>query len=462
MYEAILFLPFVRGRGKGAMHLYRYKCSVHCLRSVLYGLHYISYLQKDVVAESPEVLQLGLLFGEDINATTEDLPAVLSFQHKLLHEYLAAVYIAENAQLHNTSTFLAEAFPTWEKIQNHREVVQFACGILAENEASSITNHVAKVLGQFACKQLNAGMKPAILSYRDISLPLLESFEKEGNVSSTVNPYLCRYPACGHSLAQLLDSTEVIFIDGVDDNDKLQLKSGSGEIFLKIKLQEVDSERVNRLWQALHCIPTNVTALHHEVKNVNVTKLRHFSKLKYLCLRDCSCSETEMQDLAKSIMSWAPQPQLRYCKLWWVPIPRELMTALHTCPYLVYLDLSECHLTNNLSTLMATPPPALKDLRLELCSLNGTDVQHVTQAIRGNRLIYMQHLNINRNPIGEVAVGSLLEAIICTRPHTQLNIKLGTTGVYEDRKYLHSKLSKHFVAQWKTKISGTNINVKWR
>ncbi len=391
-------------------------------------------LQKDVIAESEDILKLGLLFGEDTNATTEELPAVLSFQHKLLQEYLAAVYITEHIKLDASSTFLAEAFPTWETIETHREVIQFICGILSSTDAIPIVNHVAKHLVQNIHHKLNYVQWP--------DLSVLGSCQKEG----------------GLSVAEVLTNPYLLYITNIDSNDTLQLNPSPSDII--VKLDEIDSERFDRLWQTLKSINANVIALHLEkVRSQNVTKLHHFPQLKYLHIAYCDFSEEAMEDLAESINSWGPQPQLTCCLLQGGSIPRSVMTALCKCTHLKHLDLFGCNLEGKLSVLMADPPHALRQLRLLECSLHGADVNQLTQSVRQGHLTSLQVLNIRMNPVGVVSVGHLLEALISIRPHTQLKLGLELTGVNENGKY--TGLSDQFETEWKTKLTDTNIKVEW-
>ena len=378
---------------------------------------------------------------------------MLSFQHKLLQEYLAAVYIVKQAKLDTSSSpsFLTHTFPKWETIETHKEVVHFACGILADTNASLIANHVAKVQVKRVNYELNYG------KYLHIDLSILQSCQKEGGLSP-LNLYLSKYPAGGYPLPEMLANTELAYITDIDGNDPLDLSPSPVQTI--VKLDEVDSERFDRLWHALCSVHANVIALHLvRVRSTNVTKLHDFPQLKYLDLMSCDCSKEAMEDLAESVNSWGPQPQLTYCYLSWVSIPRSLMTALCKCTHLKHLDLSRCNLDGKLSVFMADPPHALRDLILYQCSLHGADVDHLTQSIRQGHLTSLQELDIQWNPVGEVAVGHLLEALISIRPHTQLELKLKNTYVDENGKLTH--LSEQFRADWKTKLTDRNINVTW-
>ncbi len=422
--------------------------------------HVFLFLQNDVVAESEEILKLGLLFGEDIQASTEDLPAVLSFQHKLIQEYCAAIYIAENSMMDETSVFLAQAFPTWEEIETHREVVNFACGILTDTDASPVTNHVATVLAQITHNELDTGkMEPSIMN--DKCQLLLKSFQKEGNVSTVINPYLCEYPSCGRPLAEVLANTELVYITDTDENDPLQLNPTQAQI--TVNLLGEPGEEYDRLWKALYNIQANIIALNlYEVSSANVTRLGHLPHLKRIFIE--YCSEASGEDLAASIEAWGDQSQLTYCHLKKVPIPRSVMTGLCKCTHLIHLYLFRCNLHDKLGAFMASPPPLLRELILCECSLHGSDVDHITLAIQAGRLTHLEKPSIRHNPVGEVAVGHLLEALISTRPHTQLKLQLYSTGVKKESdedEGLYTYLSKQFVSEWKAKLTDTNIKVDW-
>ncbi len=388
-----------------------------------------------------------MLFGEDIDATTEDLPSVLSFQHKLIQEYLAAVYIAENMKLDTTESFLTEAFPSLQKIETHIEVVLFTIGILADSDASEpLINWVAKCTAEDIYKKLHDG------KYDILDKSILERCQKESGIPvHTMNKQLSVYPACRKPLAEVLSNTEVAYIGGVAENDTLQLSVSDTKII--VNLDSRDDNKLDRLWGALHSINANVIALLlWEVHSANVTKLHNFCKLEYFFMKYCNNSEEVMDDLCQSINSWGPQPQLMHFELQGEPIPESLMTALSKCTKLSTLKLYGCDVSGKLSGLMASPPPQLKALSLGECYLQAADVDLITQAVRRNNLNKLQELYLNNNPIGEVAVDSLLEALISTRPQTKLDLYLEDTDVDEDGE---------FSSKWKKRLKNTAIHVKW-
>ncbi len=240
---------------------------------------------------------------------------------------MAAVYIAESATGENFLTMLTEAFPEWEKIETHREVVQFACGILVQKNAFLLLNHVCKLLAEYMYRVLDDGDGATECT------SILLSCQKESGIFAP-NQHFSLYPSCNCPLAEVLANTNLVYIDGIDLNDPLDLCPGSANIF--VELRGTSDNWYDRLWQALHKTHANLISLDLcELGSVNATKLHHFSQMKYLSTMQYS--EAAMKDLAESIEAWGPQPQLTCIKLFYAPIPRSLMTALVTCKNLLQI-----------------------------------------------------------------------------------------------------------------------------
>ncbi len=427
------------------------------------------YFQRDIISESEDILKLGLLFGEDVGATTEDFPAVLSFQHKLIQEYLAAIYIAEKSQWDTTATFLKEILPTWEEISNHHEVVQFACGILGENDADPLIAYMAMFFKKHIYEELSQIGRIIQGSVKPNRI-ILASCQKE---SGTKCMYLSVYPDSRHTLGEMLDNCSLVYIDDIEEKDALQLNPNSpAQIIVdrqenyqdkldrdkKIISYWGNSEKFDRLWQALYSIRANLTVLVLDnFASVNVTKISHFPNLRYLSITSCICSEEAGEDLAESINSWGPNPKLISCVLNNVPMPRSVMIALCKCTELERLSLACCDISGKLSEFIASPPPALIQLVLAHCSLNASDIDHITQAIRVHRLNHLQKLLIPGNHVGEGAVGSLLKALIAARPKKQFLLDLCDTAECENDLIL----SEEFRNEWEPKLKDNNIVVNW-
>ncbi len=393
-----------------------------------------------------------MLFGEEIDATTEDIQAVLSFQHKLLQEYLAAVYIAENIKPDTVEAFIKEVLPTWEKFEIHREVVLFVCGILSQDCVRILLNYVSKHTAEHMYKQLDNG------KWFNSDISILEACQRECGLF-TLNNHLTLYPSCRYFLAEVLANTQLVYIDSIAENDSLQLSPSPAKII--VYLNQVNTERYERLWQALDSMnPNNVIALAlFRVTSANVFTLQNFSCLKYLSVWDYHFTMEEAEQLAESINTWGPQPQLLSCQLYGLPISISLMRALGKCNKLYTLKLTSCNLRDKVSELMTTLPSALRHLELMTCSLNGADVGHIAREIRQGKIIELQKLGLHCNPLGEDAVGSLLDTLVSTRPHSSLELGLMRTVCTDQGCYIN--LSEQFVREWERKLKGTKIDVKW-
>ncbi len=373
-----------------------------------------------------------------------------------------------------SKTFLKQAFPTWDMIEFHREVVRFACGILGDTYASCIVNHAARVLVEHINNQLETGHAPLIFMGTDKSLPLLALFQQEGNLQTRDIPYITEYPACGHNLIDILLKYDLVYISYINTKDTLQLIPSPTQIL--VKLQKIkDAKKFDRLWKALHLIHSNtIGLLLDRVMSENVTKLYKFSQLKFLYISECYFNEAAAEDLAKSIEAWGPQPQLTYCSLhteqFGIPDERmsiSLLTAICKCRDLVHLSLTHT-LTDRLYLLIGDPPPNLRHLTLRDCWINRSDVNRITQAIRKNLLTKLRSLDLTRNPVGEEGIGSLLETFILTRAQTGLTLHISSTGSSpceygEFGEYVEfGELSEEFIAEWKPKVRSTDIIVFWK
>ncbi len=352
-----------------------------------------------------------------------------------------------------------DIFPTWDKIENHREVVQFACGLLAESDASRLVNHVGWALTQYTNNQLNAGVKLSVTGLHDSCMlfSLLDKFEEEGKDPKRFHPYFCRYNTCGHSLEEVIENTELAYIEDIIGHD-FELNPSQAQIILNFFY----SENFDEAWHALKTMQAKVVALHYRGDVIGkVTKLSNFSGLKYLHIKKCDANyyTTAVDDLAKSIHSWGHEPVLTYCHLELKelgPDEKSFLTALCKCTHLVYFHLEGCYLRNNLHILMDAPPPLLRYLALNDCSLDASDVDSITEATKGDRLPNLEELDISENTVGEDAVGALLETVISTRSQKQLVMKVFHTGYYLiDRgdDEIISDLPEQFVSEWKTKLT---------
>ncbi len=227
------------------------------------------------------------------------MPPVLSFQHRLLQEYMAAVYIVHNIMSGTAETFLLDAFPSYEKIEAHWEVIQFACGTLGKNDVFPLLNFVSKSTAACMQKEIDDGSHFFTFPY------ILASCHKESGIP-TISQNLSLYPSCRLNLAEVLKITDLVFIDDIDMNEPLELSPCPSQIV--VRLAEIDGKKYDRLWRALHKIPTNLIALHlFWVMSENVSKLHHFSQLKYLSI-------VNFEELSESIGEGQQKLRSPVCK----------------------------------------------------------------------------------------------------------------------------------------------------
>ncbi len=414
-------------------------------------------------------MKLGLLFGEDIDATTTDLPEVLSFQHKLIQEYLAAVYITENLTAGRTAAFIEyvkEALPTWGKIENHREVLYFASSMLGKDGAGPLINHVAKILSKHTMIKLDEGR--TIHEYnvslkKDVSL--LSSFERASGVTS-INPLLTCYPSYPvKPLAEVLANTNLVVITDIQKNDQLQLSASPANVFLQLHKDEkkYNKEDVDRLLMVIGQIHENIVAVClNEYSRPIITHVKHFSGLKLLTILDAE--HYDMNEVASCISSLGVNPPLTQIDLIAQiedtsinPTSQSMMAALSGCTHLRNLWINNVNLHGNLCILMTFPPPRLRDLTLYVCNLDAEDVGHIAQALREGKLTCLEKLYIIGNySIGEAGVRSLLHTI-STTSHALKKLDLHENDVDEEGKV--TELSEQFINEWREKL--TNIDVKW-
>ncbi len=401
---------------------------------------------------------------------------MLSFQHKLIQEYLAAVYITNNLTEGTSAAFIEhveEALPTWEKIENHREVLYFACSMLGKDAkgakaAIPLINHVGKILSKETVTKLDEGCivhyeQPQPLLHQD--LPLLSSFERASTVTS-INPFITSYPECGKPLAEVLANTKVVVITDILKNDPLQLRTSPANVFLLFDThnKEYNKEDVDRLLMALGPIHDNIVAVGlNEDSRAIITHVKHFSGLKILSIMYAG---PYLNEVVSCISSLGVNPPLTQIELRAGSMStgintasQSLMATLSVCTYLRNLRIYLVNLRGNLSTLMTSPPPRLRELSLSHCNLDAEDVGHMIQAFIEDKLTCLEELDISGNPIGEAGVRSLLQAISSTPHHEAHALKeldLVYTGVGEGR---WNDLSEQFVNEWREKL--VNIKVRW-
>ncbi len=147
-------------------------------------------------AAGPEALELGLLMTEEQDMTSEDDEELYSFQHKLIHEFVAAQYIA--SKMTNTD-FLMENFVNSRDVENHVEVVCF-CIDMAKSNAKDVQCLVKYLTGKYAqtaVKLVDSGELSIneIYEWQSALVPMIQAFsgsqeEKERQFIQATSIYI--------------------------------------------------------------------------------------------------------------------------------------------------------------------------------------------------------------------------------------------------------------------------------
>ncbi len=398
----------------------------------MYVIMWFTLLQKDIMKAPEDLLKLGLLFGQEVDLATEDLPEVLSFQHKLIQEYIAAICIAR--QIKADAAFLNTAFPSWEKIEMHREVLRFTCGLLADHDASPVANHIASILVKHTHDQLLIGVNLLTIVQNE-SQDIIESCNIEGH-QSALNTNLSVYPSCGWHLSEALKHSRLVLINGVNEHDPLQLSASSVPVILNIRKGKCSGKQreLSRLMNALTSSHINVQGIHNDIIWEDMCKISNFIQLKHISVMSVLDIIDQMQvnDLTDSINSLNSEPQLKSmnCILPMISDRDEantiyvpFMKALKRCTQLKKLRLvSFGHMGDGVSALMEAPPQDLTFLALKC---EDEDVKSIAEAVKQHKLDKLEELNIGLSElVTEAAVISLIKTVLTVRPDKQLKIEV--------------------------------------
>ncbi len=374
---------------------------------------------------------MGLLFGSDTDDSTEDLPEALSFQHKLIQEMLAAYYIAE--QVKSNESLLKEMFPSWDVIKQHREVLQFTCGLLASTETSAkpVVDYVSKLLVDLTLEELSTGNRVSIM-YIYMWVPplsdgfrLLSSLEREGSVyESSLNPYLVEYPRCHHLLTEVLANSMIVYINGFNGEDIALTRPSKASVILDAQYFKMSREKYHDVWKVLHSTRSKLISI-----DVDVSEYDN---------EDGFVDRGEFtEELTQHLKSHGSDNQLMRCSLIHSHIPSDVLSCISLCKQLRKLDMRACNLKARVHMLMNEPPPTLNVLTLEADDLCTEDVEEIARAIQARKLCSLKRLDISRNVVGELVLERLLETFLDIRgkeKHPLLQLALGATvpGYYEE------------------------------
>ncbi len=383
-------------------------------------------------------MKLGLLFGKDVEITTQGQPDVVMFQHKLLHEWTAAVYLSE--QVKQNPNCLKSEFPTWEVIEKHKEFIMFICGLQENVDISKhVVNHAGMILERMIRNKLNRD--ECLSTLGEIKgLSLLSSFQKEGPV---MTPKFCIFPSShqSHSLSEALHQSEFVVVQDLIGEDCGATLSCNADIVLNIDDAERNEGKMEGALKTLNRCSERIISVHLlfcKSKTVdNIASLLPAKSLVQLCIVMCDASGTVVPALAEmpqlrylmlllnsenftaygdslvaAVNAWKGKSMMRVFNLFGTMLPtsvcQPLLAAIAAnCPCLRQLNLYENTLSGCLEAFLKDPPSRLKCLEIASTSLQEEDRESLTTAVSAGKLKELEELNIGYNTLGGCLAGLL-------------------------------------------------------
>ena len=164
-------------------------------------LRYLLTFQNEL---SEDVLTSGLVHEIDAKVTARGRQKRVTFPHKLLMDYLAAWYLCHD----NIQENLRQAFPTWDDVRKHEEVMRVCCGLMKGRE--DVIMHLVNL-----CKErikegkwIHSGLYGLSHDY--------EFMVRLQNECGIKNPHFVVYPLHGHSLSQVINTAKLVIVHNLD------------------------------------------------------------------------------------------------------------------------------------------------------------------------------------------------------------------------------------------------------
>ncbi len=369
----------------------------------------------------------------------------MTFPHKLFMDYLAAWHICRFTQ--NIQESLKQAFPAWDDVWKHEEVVRACCGLMKGRE--EVIMHVISVVKVRLMQET------------------LDFYSYYGTASSLQNecgiqtPLFVEYPACGHPLSQVLNTAKLVLITdltGEEYDDDLpcnadiviatndQAKANSGVMRTLQRHRDhiiaigLDNENQDVMKQMGSLLPSSslgrLSLAFCYVQKEIVNSLSEMPQLTHLTMYT---SEPEGRGnslashgdlLLAAIKAWNGHSKLQILDLGWnflpVSVSRPLLVAIAAnCPHLEVLDMKRNTLSGCLAGFMQNPPPALRTLKLMKTHLQAEDMESMIAAVTAGKLQHLNKLELNGNRLSEAAMAQLLHALLNTLGGRKLTLYVG-------------------------------------
>ncbi len=376
--------------------------------------------------------------------TPQGIPEVMTFQHKLLMEYVAALYLSE--VIKKKPDYVKSVFPTWRDIEKHSEVFNFICGILKDAGSNHVVDHAVGCVIQHSLKQLEDGKFLSVFKDDRMfsSLDLIQQEAGSNNTNCEVFPSLRH----SHSLSTVLSHAKFIVVKDLKgttcdptmpiaqdivitlagDFPKYKKKSWNSEEMAgtiktlqkcrenirAIQLFLCENETVNAITSLMPA--TRLAQLHIEscyLSPENISSLKEMRQLIYLSLQEIDSLASHGRHLVAAIEAWEGQSSLRKLDLLGnnlaPSVCKPLLAAVATnCPKLEEIQLFRNTLTGSLDAFLQDPPPALTELWMNNTSPQTEDIESLAAALAGGKLQQLKVLDIRGNNLSETDADVLL------------------------------------------------------
>ena len=368
-------------------------------------------------------------------------------------DYLAAWYLCRATQ--NIEESLKQAFPAWDDLEKHEEVVRACCGLMKGRE--EVVMHVINVLKVLLKQEMIYWY-----SYRGT----MSSLQNECGIQT---PLFVRYPSCGHPLSQVLNNAKLVVIDDLTGEEYDDALPCNADIVIDIRLDKYIKNtlrtQVNSgVMRTLQRHRDHIIAIHLVQGSQDVMKqmssLLPSSSLGCLYMKYCYLSEEVVNSLAEmpelihleiwesqlegggsslsshgdhllsAIKAWNGHSKLRGLTLIGnnlpLPVCRPLLVAIAgNCPCLEELDMILNTLSGCLFGFLQNPPPALRKLDLWYTDLQAEDMESLAAAVTEGKLQHLEELNLIGNKLSEAAMTPLLQALLNTLGDRKLTLYVG-------------------------------------
>ncbi len=380
---------------------------------------------QDVIirAAGSEALELGLLMTEELDVNSEEDEEYYSFQHKLIHEYVAACYVAK--QVETNPTFLRDVFTTYEVIFQYIEVVGFCTHVLKSyanaQHMKLFVEHITERFSDKVFEQIENDSTAIQSDFRDrysevlsVMLPAFGDGDSErecnfaqmckGFIHTASAPYRPPYLlyAAKHIQNSKSSNERVLIAYRSDWSDliaALSLYTGITHLYLSEIGQATneyddlffDDEDDNFNNKKLF-IPIRDTDIH------DLTQVVEKHSIEGVRLFDSNLSDSDFIDLGKIITTSVPELPLRYlaiCRTQLRKFSEHLVSSMNdrTLSRLTYLDLGECGIPDSVVFELINSLNQCPDL--EYVNLDGN-------AVIGTKLKVLQSECISRPLVSEL------------------------------------------------------------